>query len=361
MSKPRILHLITSLNIGGTEKFLLTVVKNLSHRYDFSVAYLKERGATADELERAGVKVFRTDFFALKEHLKKNGINIIHTHLYRANILGRLAGHLAGTQTVISSQRSIDGWKRFYHVWLDRFTSRYCGLIIANSLAAKDTLVSREGISPEKITVIYNSVSRDAEPVHANRGGGFTVGYVGRLHDEKGVYLLPEIIRRVLEKKSDFRFLIIGDGPGREHLQKSITKYGLAGSVEFRGWLTAPEEIYRPLDLLLLPSEEESFPQAVLEAFSFGVPAVAADVGGVGELIDDGKSGIIVRTRKPEDFAEAIIEMTDNNYGYRQFCENAKIKSLGFSLDRMIKSIDDIYGSLIEHDSGLAGREGAKT
>ncbi len=351
MQKTKILHLITSLNIGGTEKFLLTVVKNLNSKYDFSVAYLKERGAVADDLERGGIKVFKTGLFSLPGYLKENGIEIIHTHLYRANILGRLAGRLAGTPAVVSSQRSIDGWKKIHHVWLDRLTSRYCRLIIANSISAKDTLVKREGIPPEKIAVVYNSVSRDTEAVHAKRGAGFTVGYVGRLHNEKGVYLLPEIIRKVISRNPGYKFIIIGDGPERKNLERKITEYGLGSSAIFNGWQKVPEDIYRPLDLLLLPSEEESFPQAVLESFSFGVPAVASGVGGVAELVDDGKSGIIVRTRKPDDFAEAIIKITDNNYDYRQFCENAKIKSLNFSLEKMINSMDGIYGSLAQKQS----------
>jgi len=253
---------------------------------------------------------------------------------------------------VISSQRSIDGWKKQWHIWLDRFTSNYCDVIIANSESAKNILVSREGIQPEKIKVVYNAVKHNtASRSRASDNCNFTVGYVGRLHNEKGAYLLPAIIRETVRKNPKFKFRIIGDGPERINIIKKINDYKLGNNVVFTGWKTIPEEIYPSFDILLLPSAEESFPQAVLEAFSFGVPAVAADVGGVGELVDDGKSGIIVKSKKPQDFAAAIIKIADNGYSYNQFCENARIKSLDFTLEKMIGSIDDIYTEILAQKS----------
>jgi len=208
MQKHKILHLITSLNIGGTEKHVLALVKNLSSKYDMSVAYLKERGNTSDEIEKAGVRVFKTDLFTLIKYLKRNEINLIHTHLYRANILGRIAGKIANTPAIISSQRSIDGWKKQRHIWADRFTSRYCDLIIANSETAKDILIKREKISARKITVIYNGVVPTTSHSLLTTSC-FTVGYVGRLHNEKGVCLLPDIAKKVIDKNANFKFLII--------------------------------------------------------------------------------------------------------------------------------------------------------
>ena len=162
----KILHLITSLNIGGTENFLLTVLKNLKDKYGFSVGYLKERGQTADEIEKLGIPVRKFSFFSLIDFLKKNNPQIIHTHLYRANIVGRIAGKIAGTPIIISSQRSIDGWKKFYHIWLDKFTANFCDLIIANSNAAKNILITREKISAKKIIVAYNGVKSTNQQIN---------------------------------------------------------------------------------------------------------------------------------------------------------------------------------------------------
>lgn len=344
---PKILQLITSLNIGGTEKFLLTVLENLKKKYDFSVGYLKEIGPIADEIEKLGIPVIKFNFFSLTKYLKKNKIQIIHTHLYRANILGRLDGKISGTPTIISSQRSIDGWKKFYHIWLDKITSRYCNLIIANSQAAKNVLTTRERISPEKITVIYNAVELQS-PISNLQSPIFTVGYIGRLHNEKGVYLIPKIAKIVCEKNDKIKFLIYGDGPEKNNLKLQISNYKLQNKVEFLGWQTNLKNVYGSIDILLLPSEEESFPQAALESMSYGVPVIASDVGGVSEVVEHQKTGLLIKSKSPESFANAILSISQDHYCYHHFSENSKIKAADFSIAKMVNSIDDIYKSFLK-------------
>ena len=341
--KPNILQLITSLNIGGTEKFLLTVLRNLNDKYDFSVGYLKERGQIADEIEKLGIPVIKLSFLSLINFLKKTKPQIIHTHLYRANIIGRIAGKIAGTPRIISSQRSIDGWKKFYHIWLDKITSNYCNLIIANSQAAKNVLITREKISAKKIIVAYNGVKSTNQQINKSTNQQFTVGFIGRLHREKGVYLIPGIAKIVCEKNDKIKFLIYGEGPKKNNLKLQIADYNLQNKVEFLGWQTNLKDVYSSIDILLLPSEEESFPQAALESMSYGVPVIASDVGGVSELVEHKKTGILIKSKSPASFANAILSISQDHYCYHHFSENSKIKASEFSIEKMIKSIDKIY------------------
>ncbi len=341
------------MNIGGTEKFLLTVLRNLNNKYDFSVGYLKDSGQSAEEIEKLGISVIKFNFFSLVKYLKKNKPQIIHTHLYRANILGRIAGKIARTPRVLSSQRSIDGWKKFYHIWLDKITSNYCDLIIANSKTAKNILVTREKIYPEKIAVIYNGVPLPSTAYHLP-STIFTVAYIGRLHKEKGVYLIPEIAKLVCEKNDKIKFLIYGDGPEKNNLKLQIANYNLQNKVEFLGWQTNSNEIYSSIDVLLLPSEEESFPQAALESMSYGIPVIASDVGGVSELVEDKKTGFLIKSKSPESFADAILSICQDNYCYHHFSENSKIKASEFSVDKMINSINNIYESFLKKWSGIS-------
>ncbi|PKM92546.1 MAG: hypothetical protein CVU80_02790, partial [Elusimicrobia bacterium HGW-Elusimicrobia-4] len=340
MDKIKIFHLITSLNIGGTEKFLLTVLENLKDKYDFSVGYLKEKGQIADEIEKLGIPVIKFNFLSLVRYLKKNRAQIVHTHLYRANILGRIAGKIAEIPIIISSQRSIDGWKKFYHVLLDKLTSNFCDLIISNSETAKSILVKREKIPAQKITVVYNGVDQHPASIIHHPSSVFTVGYIGRLHKEKGVYLIPKITKIVCEKNGKIKFLIYGDGPEKNNLKLQITNYKLQNKVEFLGWQTNLKDIYSSIDILLLPSEEESFPQAALESMSCGIPVIASDVGGVSELVEDKKTGLLIKSKLPESFADAILSVAQDNYYYRHFSENSKIKATEFSVEKMMNSID---------------------
>ncbi|OGS44976.1 MAG: hypothetical protein A2539_04685 [Elusimicrobia bacterium RIFOXYD2_FULL_34_15] len=350
MNKPKIFHLITSLNIGGTEQYLLTILTNLKDKYDFSVGYLKENGEIGKEIENLKIPVKKFSFFELIKYLKENKINIIHTHLYRANIVGRIAGKIAGTPTIISSQRSIDGWKKFYHVWLDTITSKSCNLIIANSEYAKNILIIRENISENKIKVVYNGIPTgnisgvQHPPFNINNP---IIGYIGRLHNEKGVYLIPEIAKIVIEKNPKIKFFIVGDGHEMNSLKLKIEKYKLNNSVEFHGWDRILGNIYHKIDILLLPSEEESLPQAALEAMSFGIPVIASDVGGVSELVEDEKTGLLIKNRAPEEFANKIISLTENNYIFSYYSGNSKEKAHNFTIEIMINSIDNIYQSFL--------------
>lgn len=347
MDKIKILHLITSLNIGGTEKFLLSVLGNLNRKYDFSVGYLKQRGQIAGEIEKLGIPVKKFSFFSLVQHLKNHKIRIIHTHLYRANIIGRIAAKLAGVPVIISSQRSIDGWKKFYHVWDDKCTSYFCDLIISNSEASKNILVRREKIPPGKITVVYNGIAPHKNTRTQEHKNAFTVAYIGRLHKEKGICLIPEIAKLVSAKNNKITFLIYGDGPERQNLELRIKQLGLETNIIFAGWKNDLENIYNSIDLLLLPSEEESFPQAALEAMSFGIPVMAADVGGVSELVENKKTGFLIKSREPEPFAEAILSLGEDRYCYNHFSENSKARAADFTLEKMINSIDGIYERFI--------------
>ena len=83
-------------------------------------------------------------------------------------------------------------------------------------------------------------------------------------------------------------------------------------------------EVYRKIDILLLPSEEESFPQAALEAMSLGIPVIAADVGGVSELVENKKTGTLIKDRNPKSFANAILSLAEDHYYYNKFSENSK-------------------------------------
>lgn len=321
---------------------MLAVVKNLQDKYNFSVGYLKERGTVADQIEKLGIPVIKFDFFSLFNYLKKNKISILHTHLYRANILGRLAGKLAGITMIISSQRSIDGWKKKYHVWLDSLTAHFADLIIANSQAAKALLINREKIPPKKIIVVYNGVKSPIFSLDRSLKDPIVIGCITRLHKEKGVYLIPEIAKNVLQRIRA-KFLIVGDGPEKDNLKSQIARLKLQNYIEFAGWRNNLENVYSLIDLLLLPSEEESFPQVVLEAFSYGVPVVASNVGGVRELVVDGNNGFLINSFNAGMFAEAIVNIAENRSNYHNFSKAAINESLEFSLEKMINSISNIY------------------
>ncbi|MDI6641745.1 MAG: glycosyltransferase [Elusimicrobiota bacterium] len=358
--KQNFLHLITSLNIGGTENFLLTLVRSLKHKYNFYVGYIKEKGLVSQMIENEGIPVIHLpNIFSIAKFIRKEQIQILHTHLYRANILGRIAGKIAHVKLLISSQRSIDNWKRKnpFAVIADRITSNFCDGIIANSLAAKNALMQREKITAEKITVIHNGVnindfitksSKETVKKKLNiTENSYVVSCVTRLHLEKGVDLIPEIAQQVLSKNKQIVFLVVGDGPEKENLELKIKNSKLKEKILLLGWRQDVHNILSITDVFFLCSREESFPQSVLEAMALGIPVVATNVGGIKEIVQDSKTGFLVNNTS--EFAEKILKLINNPELRNSFSLNAKQIAAQYTTEKMIYEIDAFYSYLITH------------
>lgn len=350
-----ILQVITSLNIGGTEKFLLNSLRYLKNDYNFIVCYLKERGPVADEIEKLAIPVFQVKGLRdLTSFIRQHSIDIVHTHLYRANIVGRIAAHAAGVTQIISSQRSIDEWKNPWHVWLDRWTAHYVKTIIANSKYARDLLIMREKIPAKKITVIYNGIEplqefSDKELAEFRKkydlpDKDILIGSVTRFHQEKGARFIPSIVQAVIKQQPQVKFILVGDGPERKKITAEIDRMKLTEHVRFTGFYPAAARITSLCNVFFLASLEESFPQSLLEALAGGVPAVCTDVGGVKELVTPRETGLLVKPKDPQALAEAIVWLLSHPQEAQAMGDKAKILIQNkFQLSAMMQQLRKIY------------------
>ncbi|MCK5534719.1 glycosyltransferase [bacterium] len=363
MKQINVLHLITSLNVGGTEKYLLTLIKEQKSKFNVLVGYIKEKGLIGKELEELGIKVYKLNsLYKIYRFIKIRKIDILHTHLYRANILGRVIGKIASLPIIISSQQSIDNWKKFYHVWLDRFTACFIDCIITNSEVAKTILSRREKVDNRKIHVVYNGVNTNifnprvkVNLIREKWGLGskdFVVGSILRLHQEKGADYIPEIVLKVREKIPEIKFLVVGDGPLKKRLEEKIKKLSLDKNFFLTG-CRVPEDILPAVlssfDLFFLPSKEESLPQAILEAMAMEKPVVATEVGGVAEVVLDGTTGKLVPSGDWLAFAENIVWMFNHREERVKMGEEGRKRVIKlFSMDKMINQTQKIYEDLIK-------------
>ncbi|MFH1368199.1 MAG: glycosyltransferase [Elusimicrobiota bacterium] len=355
MPKIKALYLSTSLNTGGTERFLAVLIENLGHKYDFTVGYLKEKGAVGKYLEEdRGIPVVKfSSPWKIRDFLQNNGVSLLHTFLYRANILGRFAGMLAKTPVVVSTQQAVDAWKKPYHAWIDGFTSRWCDCVIANSDSARSILISRDGVRADKISVVYNGLNfekfktwRPKEEILKElgiSGQGPVIISTIRLHREKGADLLPEIARNT--KKGIF--LLAGDGPERKNIEVAVSRAGLGKRLLLLGWRGDINELLSVSDIFLMPSREESFPQSILEAMAMSLPVVASDVGGVKELVDEGVTGTLKKSCDTLSFSKALDYLIENPGKAGDMGRRGREKSLLFTEEKMIRSVDDIYSALL--------------
>lgn len=342
--KHKFLYLATSLKTGGTERYLNLLAESYRGDYDITVGYLKENGATGEALAQAGfaVRPF-TGLFDIAAFLAMNDIDLLHTFMYRANIMGRIAGQLSGTPVIISTQQAIDSWKTWPYVYADALTARWANRIIANSNAARDSLVTREKIIPQRISVIYNGVQQ--QPARKPRGSaGVTVVSLTRLHQEKGADRLPQIAARA----PSCDFMVAGDGPLRPMLENAAVELRLSGRFSLKGWVSDINTFLAGGDIFLLSSREESMPQAILEAMAAGLPVVAADVGGVRELVEDGITGYVVPSDDIGAYAAAIERLASLPRLREDMGAAGREKASKFTSEEMLKRTKALYDTELE-------------
>lgn len=255
---------------------------------------------------------------------KKHKFDLVHTHGYRADVLGITLSKLTGTPVISTCHGfiSTDAHLRFYNR-LDRFILRYADRITAVSDEMKKNLM-RNGIKESRIAMIQNAVEKNSneELFVQNRQKkrklldiqetGIAVGYIGRLSEEKGVKYLLEAHRLLIESAVPAKLLIIGEGPQRKDLEDSVRKAGIEGSVIFAGFKNDIENWLPAMDVFVLPSLTEGTPMSLLEAMALGIPVIASAVGGVPQVINPEKNGILVQPEKPEEIKNAIQVLSRN-------------------------------------------------
>lgn len=365
MKKISLLHLITELEPAGAEVLLVNIVKNLDRRkYNISVGYIYGQGTLTGELREAGIEAYDLSrngkidplviikLFCL---IRKKKIQIIHTHLVHASIIGRIAAKLAGVKSIITTRHYV-----YYHKekslvnWVERKTAVFNNNFIAISNAVKEYMVNREKYEPDRITMIYNSVdlglfdSRDRDVIPRNNN--FLIGSVGRLHPSKGYDTLLKSMPQVIEKFPQVKLMIAGNGTEKAHLEKLCTQLHISDKVIFLGRKT-PEEIrnlLREINLFVLVSNWEGFGLAVVEAMASGLAVVTTKVGGLPEIVENGRTGFLVPPVQPHALAEKMIRLLkDQKLSMEMGKQGRKRAAAFFSLDRIIMKLEDLYRELL--------------
>ncbi len=220
------------------------------------------------------------------------------------------------------------------------------GFVVAISRFNRNVIEEECGpASTDKVIVVHCGVDTDRfRPGHADRPGRpFTIVCVGTLHEVKGQSVLVDACAILAESQVSFRCLIVGDGPDRRMLERRIAEAGLDGRVELTGSLTQDRvaELVGSADVLAAPSvptrkgKREGIPVVLMEALSCGVPAVASDLSGIPELVEDGVSGLLVPPGDAAALASALIELERDPALRERFGRAGRAKvEREFDLDR---------------------------
>jgi glycosyltransferase involved in cell wall biosynthesis len=327
-----VVHLTASTMFGGPERQMLGLAEALPADARTTFLSFAEHGRCAAFLDAVRARGFdghalasdfprvRATIRELTERLVSLSVDVLLSHGYKANILGRIAARRAGIPIVgVSRGWTAENWKVRQYERLDRFHLRFLDHVVAVSDAQLAKVLSA-GVPRIRTQVIRNSArlaafesntATDAEglrsifPIPPKR----IVLSAGRLSPEKGFGLLVDAADRVLRTHPDAGFVHFGDGIERPAIEAAIQTRNLTGRFVLAGFTDRLDALMPAADLVVLPSYTEGMPNVLLEAAAAGVASVATRVGGSPEVIADGETGLLVPPGDSAAIAQAIEEL----------------------------------------------------
>ncbi|NJD27543.1 MAG: glycosyltransferase [Chloroflexi bacterium] len=381
----RVVELLATGSNGGAQEHVYNLVTRIDReRYEVSVLSLSG-GAGVRRLERAGVAVCILDEMtdeqaieAVAAHLAANEVDVVHNHMYRAEVVGtqaawRLAAAGRPRPMVVGTVHSSRIRSDVDRELVRRLTPRMDHLIAVSRAIVRK--IEDEGRMGAPVSLIYNGVDlqryADQEACctlheeYSIPAEAPIVGVVARLEPEKGHATLLEAWPLVLAAVPAAHLLVVGEGSLRDALETQARALGLLPSVAapeaprrvtFTGRRDDVPAVTAALDVAVLPSYREAQGLSILEAMALARPVVASAVGGIPEMIDDGLTGLLVPPREPAALAGAISRLlTDHPYADTLARAGKDLVHERFCVELMVRAVESIYDESVADERLVAG------
>jgi L-malate glycosyltransferase len=352
---------LTGFHPGGTERQMTELIQRLDRtRFDVRVACFQHEGAWLPQVEAcAPVSAFPIRGFArpgtfaraaeFGRWCRAHRIAILQTCDFYANTFALPAAALAGVPVRIGSRRELNPDKSAGQIALQRQAYRCAHAVVANSRAAERQLTS-EGVPRDRIRIISNGVSAEGfSPRTASGRTVTTVLTVANLRAEKAHEVLLAAAAQLRPRHPHLRFVVAGDGPRAEELRTLAVTLGVETQVTFLGHREDVPALLAAADVFVLPSRSEAFPNGAVEAMAAGLPVVASRVGGLLDLVDDGRTGLLVTPGDPAALAAALESLVLSPARAAALGASAReVVSRRYSFDRMVQGFEDLYLSHLQ-------------
>jgi glycosyltransferase involved in cell wall biosynthesis len=369
MRKIQVLEMIDQPFLGGGQAALLALAKNLDkEKFEVSVCS-RDGGPLVDELKKINAPHFPASFTKkiscktvseISSILKTNHIDILHTHGGIAGFYGRWAGRKSQTPVIVHTLHGIHylHYRNFLLKWiyilLERYFSKFTDALVFVSGA--DCLKAKKlRFAPEvKMKVIKNGIDlltyknigvadkkRKELGIEASQP---IVGTVARLHRQKGIIYFLRAAREIHHHFPEARILVAGGGPLEQKFAVTAQKLGMEEYFQILGERADALELIFLFDVFVLPSLWEGLPFVLIEAAALGRPIVACDVDGIREVVESGRTGILVPPKNPEKLAEGIIFLLkEKNYAAEMGKKAQELIPPRFPLSRMVEETQKLY------------------
>ncbi len=365
----KILHIIKSLGRGGAEMLLPETIRvHNKNEFNFHVIYfLPWKNQMVQELEYAGATV--SCFSAtnnikillqarkIARYVKEHQIDVIHCHLPWAGFLGRIVHKLTGVPVLYTEHNK----QERYHTltkWINRFTFNWQTSAIAVSGEVAESI--QKNIAPKiKVHTILNGVNTDRFK-KSNEGrlkirqqygwddDTLVIGTLAVFRFQKRLDLWLELFKKIKNQHpgKKIKGVIVGAGPLKDLIEQKRTELGLEEDVLMPGLQTNTIDWFSAMDIYMMCSVFEGLPIALLEAMSCGLPVVATNAGGIGEVIRHGEDGFLVPVDEPYKLIEETAKMISNESVRLQYAQVARNRVVdAFGMEGMVKSLEEMYYS----------------
>lgn len=370
-SRPiRVVHMNTERTWRGGEQQTLYLMEGLRARGIPQLLVAQRGGACAERARAKGLPVLplrmrgEADPFAilaLRSLLLEARATIVHAHTSHAHTLGAIAAALLGSRRprVLVARRvdfsifrrSFFGLNRIKYVHgVDRYATV--------SRAIKDVLL-RDGLRDERISVVHSGIDlgridqapSEREKVRAELQvpeGDWLVANVAHMADHKGQVYLVDAVPRILSKMRNVTFAIVGDGELRGSLEARARELGVAGRIRFPGFREDVPRILKALDVFVMPSHMEGLGTSVLDAMAAGAPVVGTEAGGMTEMLEHGRNGLVCPIRDAGAIARAVLELLGDRERAKALAAQARRDVVErFSKEAMVAKTVAVYEDLV--------------
>lgn len=369
MSKINLLHIISTLEIGGAEKQVVTLLKHLDkEKYRIILCCRHSGGPLEKEIKNEDVEIvilrmrLRYIFFAmfkLIRLMKKEKIQIVHTHLYSDHLWGRIAARIAGVPVIVTTEHGRGMWKEKRHLFFERIANRFTDMRIAVSEDIRQIRIQREHTPQEKVITIPNAINEDdfivSDYVRSDKrkelginSDYLVIGTVARFDPDKALDILLEAASLIAKSINNVKLILVGDGPLRKNLEDHAARLKIADKVIFTGPRTDIAELLSIMDVYVNSSIREGIPVSLLEAMAAKKAVVATNVGGNAEVINDESCGLIVAPNDINALVKGIISLLND----KALREILGLKARGriqecFSVKSQVRKIESLYEKIL--------------
>jgi len=366
----KILHVIPSLDMGGAEQLCLNLAsaqKSLGH--DVSVCCIMtppEKGALYKKAGNLGIRCYYTyckqeprviPVIKFIRFLRRLSPDVVQSHLPRTNSCTAVSARIAGIKCIIATFHNPLIWKNKRQKKWGIRTMRLQDGIFCDAEYIRSRLIKLCPKTKERIRVVYPSLPFRKSRVDTTEVASFKdkwglretdriVGIVARLAKVKDHETFLNTAQIVLKKNPAVKFLIAGHGPLKETIINKIAQMGLKQSILALGYVPCLELFLSTLELFVLSSLSEGFPLSILEALSKGIPVIATRVGGIPEIIQPGENGFLFEPKHPEEAAEYILKILENQILFDRMKKKAMQSIEPFSIEVMAKKTIQYYKEL---------------